>query len=100
MRQAKRPAIEKKQGVAVSSGIWPWIAIIAVIIAAAVIRGQLLSVPFERDEGEYAYISQQMLKGVPPYISAYSMKLPGIYVVYAMIMSVFGQTQTGVHLGL
>ena len=100
MRQAKRPAIEKKQGVAVSSGIWPWIAIIAVIIAAAVIRGQLLSVPFERDEGEYAYIAQQMLKGVPPYISAYSMKLPGIYVVYAMIMSVFGQTQTGVHLGL
>ena len=100
MRQAKRPAIDKERGVAVSSGIWPWVAIIVVIIAAAVIRSQLLSVPLERDEGEYAYIAQQMLKGVPPYVSAYSMKLPGIYVVYAMIMSVFGQTQTGIHLGL
>jgi hypothetical protein len=71
-----------------------------VIIAAAVIRGRLLSVPFERDEGEYAYIAQQMLKGVPPYVSAYSMKLPGIYVVYALIMTLFGQTHTGIHLGL
>lgn len=100
MRQAKRPAIDKKQDVVVSSGIWPWVAIIGVIIAAAVIRGQLLSIPFERDEGEYAYIAQQMLKGVPPYVSAYSMKLPGIYVVYALIIAVFGQTHTGIHLGL
>ncbi len=80
--------------------IWPWIAIVAVIITAAVIRSRLLSVPFERDEGEYAYIAQQILKGVPPYVSAYSMKLPGIYVVYALIMTLFGQTHTAVHLGL
>jgi len=100
MRQAKRPAIDKKQDVAALYDIWPWVAIIAVIIAAAVIRGRLLSVPFERDEGEYAYIAQQMLKGVPPYVSAYSMKLPGIYVVYALIMTLFGQTHTGIHLGL
>ncbi|MGD1041947.1 MAG: glycosyltransferase family 39 protein [Sedimentisphaerales bacterium] len=100
MRQAKKPAIDEEQGVAVSSRIWPWVAIIVVIIAAAVIRGRLLSVPFERDEGEYAYIAQQILKGVPPYVSAYSMKLPGIYVVYALIMTLFGQTHTGIHLGL
>jgi hypothetical protein len=100
MRRAKRPAVDKEQGVAVSSRIWPWVAIIVVIIAAAVIRGRLLSVPLERDEGEYAYIAQQMLQGVPPYISAYSMKLPGIYVVYAAIMAVFGQTHTAIHLGL
>ena len=100
MRQAKMPAIDKKQGVIALYDIWPWVAIIVVIIAAAVIRGQLLSIPFERDEGEYAYIAQQMLKGVPPYVSAYSMKLPGIYVVYALIISVFGQTHTAVHLGL
>ena len=91
---------EKKRGISAVSVIWPWVAIIGVIVAAAAIRSQLLSVPFERDEGEYAYIAQQMLKGVPPYVSAYSMKLPGIYVVYAMIMAVFGQTHTAVHLGL
>jgi 4-amino-4-deoxy-L-arabinose transferase-like glycosyltransferase len=80
--------------------IWPWIAILMVIIAAVVIRSRLLSIPFERDEGEYAYIAQQMLNGIPPYVSAYSMKLPGIYIVYALIMAVFGQTHTAVHLGL
>jgi 4-amino-4-deoxy-L-arabinose transferase-like glycosyltransferase len=100
MKQTKSRDNEEKQVTVCFSRIWPWVAIIVVIIAAAVIRGQLLSIPLERDEGEYAYIAQQMLKGVPPYISAYSMKLPGIYVVYAMIMSVFGQTQTGIHLGL
>ena len=100
MKQTKSRDNEEKQVTVCFSRIWPWVAIIGVIIAAAVIRGRLLSVPLERDEGEYAYIAQQMLNGVPPYVSAYSMKLPGIYVVYAMIMSVFGQTQTGIHLGL
>lgn len=100
MGQTKESAIDKKPAVAARFNIWPWVAIIGVIIAAVVIRGRLLSVPFERDEGEYAYIAQQMLKGIPPYISAYSMKLPGIYVVYALIMTLFGQTHTGIHLGL
>ncbi|MGA2679166.1 MAG: glycosyltransferase family 39 protein [Sedimentisphaerales bacterium] len=100
MGQTKSRDNEEKQVTVCLSRIWPWVAIIAVIIAAAVIRSRLLSVPFERDEGEYAYIAQQMLKGVPPYISAYSMKLPGIYVVYALIMTLFGQTHTGIHLGL
>lgn len=100
MGQTKSRDNEEEQVTVCLSRIWPWVAIIAVIIAAAVIRSRLLSVPFERDEGEYAYIAQQMLKGVPPYISAYSMKLPGIYVVYALIMTLFGQTHTGIHLGL
>jgi Dolichyl-phosphate-mannose-protein mannosyltransferase len=100
MGQTKSRDGEEKQVTVCLSRIWPWVAIIAVIIAAAVIRSRLLSVPFERDEGEYAYIAQQMLKGIPPYISAYSMKLPGIYVVYALIMTLFGQTHTGIHLGL
>ena len=100
MSQAKSPAVDKEQNAGAFYDIWPWIVIVAVIIAAAVIRGRLLSIPLERDEGEYAYTAQQMLKGIPPYISAYSMKLPGIYVVYALIIAVFGETHTAVHLGL
>ncbi len=91
------PAYNKKIHFA---DVWPWIAILAVIIAAGFIRFRLLSVPLERDEGEYAYIAQQMLKGVPPYISAYSMKLPGIYIIYAVLMTIFGQTVSGIHFGL
>jgi len=78
---------------------WCTLAIIVfgVIIA---IRIRLLGTPLERDEGEYAYAGQLMLQGIPPYKLAYSMKFPGTYAAYALIMSIFGQTIFGIHLGL
>lgn len=82
------------------SNLWYWAVLAMIIIGAAIIRGRLLAMPLERDEGEYAYIAQMMLKGIPPYLSAYSMKLPGIYAVYALIFMVFGQTDKAIHLGL
>ncbi len=100
MGKNKNQVIPPAQASVLPANSWAWVMILFVIIATAIIRGRLLSVPLERDEGEYAYIAQQMLQGVPPYVSAYSMKLPGIYVVYAMIIAIFGQTQTGIHLGL
>jgi hypothetical protein len=60
----------------------------------------MLDVPLERDEGEYAYAAQLLLQGIPPYEQVYSMKLPGIYVAYAGVLAVLGQTHTGIHLGL
>lgn len=74
--------------------------LLAVILFTAAIRVRLLDVPFERDEGEYAYAGQLMLQGVPPYLHVYNMKLPGIYAAYALILAVFGQTHTGIHMGL
>src|SRR5207245_3315205 len=41
-----------------------------------------------------------MLQGIPPYKLAYNMKFPGSYAAYAVMMSIFGQTITGIHLGL
>lgn len=78
----------------------PWIVILIIIIAAGAIRLHLLEVPFERDEGEYAYAGQLILQGIPPYDQAYNMKMPGIYAAYAVIMSLLGQTHSGIHLGL
>src|SRR6266511_1996231 len=80
------------------SGCW----ILAIIVFGLVIaiRIRLLGVPLERDEGEYAYAGQLILQGVPPYTLAYNMKFPGTYAAYAAIMSIFGQTITGIHLGL
>jgi len=63
------------------------------------IRIRLLNLPLERDEGEYAYAGQLMLHGIAPYKLAYNMKFPGTYAFYAMIMSLFGQTTVGIHLG-
>jgi hypothetical protein len=79
-------------------GWWILAAIVFGVVIA--IRIRLLGIPLERDEGEYAYAGQLILQGVPPYKLAYNMKFPGTYAAYAAIMSVFGQTVAGIHLGL
>jgi hypothetical protein len=55
--------------------------------------------PLERDEGEFAYLGQLMLQGIPPYKLAFNMKLPGTYAAYAGIMGLFGQSPAGIHFG-
>lgn len=77
-----------------------WVIFAVTATIAALIRIRLLGLPLERDEGEYAYAGQLMLQGIPPYQFAYNMKFPGTYAAYALIMSIFGQTTVGVHLGL
>src|SRR5437870_12086927 len=77
-----------------------WIFLAAIVLGLVIaIRIRLLNVPLERDEGEYAYAGQLMLHGIAPYKLAYNMKFPGTYAFYAMIMSLFGQTTVGIHLG-
>lgn len=75
-----------------------WGIVILSILFVAAIRVRLLDIPLERDEGEFAYMGQLILQGVPPYSLAYNMKLPGVYVSYALIMTVFGQTPSGIYL--
>ena len=77
-----------------------WAILAAIIAASFLLRLQVMDIPFERDEGEYAYAAQLLLDGVPPFKEAYNMKFPGIYAVYAAILFIFGQTHTGVHLAL
>ena len=77
-----------------------WLVAAGVFGLVVAIRIRLLGIPLERDEGEYAYAGQLILQGVPPYTLAYNMKFPGTYAAYAVIMSIFGQTITGIHLGL
>lgn len=76
------------------------VAAIVVFLLVVAIRVRLLAIPLERDEGEYAYAGQLMLEGVPPYKLAYNMKFPGTYAAYAIVMAIFGQTTTAIHLGL
>ncbi|HWX15275.1 MAG TPA: glycosyltransferase family 39 protein [Chthoniobacterales bacterium] len=77
-----------------------WVLAATVLGLTIAIRIRLLGIPLERDEGEYAYAGQLMLQGIPPYRLAYNMKFPGTYAAYAVIMSIFGQTITGIHMGL
>jgi hypothetical protein len=76
-----------------------WLLAMSVVVLVIAIRIRLLGIPLERDEGEYAYAGQLMLQGIPPYKLAYNMKFPGTYAAYALIMSIFGQSIFGIHLG-
>ena len=80
--------------------VFAWVIFLTVLAGAVLARIHLLGLPLERDEGEYAYTGQLLLQGIPPYQSAYSMKFPGTAVAYALLMSIFGETGRGIHLGL
>lgn len=95
-----RERIDYKERQLIISDKFGWLIITILIMLIAIIRLRLLQTPLERDEGEYAYIGQLILQGIPPYLLAYSMKLPGIYFIYALAMAIFGQTIAGIHLGL
>jgi hypothetical protein len=73
--------------------------LLAIILFTSAIRFRLLDVPLERDEGEYAYGGQLILQQLPSDAPLCNIK-PGIYAVYALIQSVFGQSSRSIHLGL
>jgi hypothetical protein len=77
-----------------------WLLLGATVIVVLAARIRLLGLPLERDEGEYAYTGQLLLQGIPPYQLAYSMKFPGTSVAYALLMSIFGDSITAIHVGL
>ncbi len=86
-----RPAVSEK---------WVWLALAVIVVCYAAIRIRLLSMPLERDEGEYTYTGQLILQGIPPFTLSYNMKAPGIYYAYALVMALFGQNVIGIHVGL
>ena len=78
--------------------LWTFVAI-AIIALVSLGRALHLNFPLERDEGEFGYIAQQLLHGVPVFLSAYTQKLPGAYYMYALFLMMFGQSTLGIHLG-
>ena len=77
-----------------------WLGLLVILVFNFCLRWHLRELPLERDEGEYAYAGQLILQGVPPYQLAWNMKFPGVYFAYATLMPVFGESASGIHLGL
>jgi len=80
-----------------------YLSLIAVVILGLTcfVRFRFLGVPLERDEGEYAYMAWQLLlNGALPYTETISLKLPGIHFVYVIILAIFGETPSSIHLAL
>lgn len=78
----------------------PEIALFIGMLIILLLRSRVSGMPFERDEGEFAYMGQLILKGLMPYTDAYNMKLPGTYLMYALIIKIFGATPAGIHTGV
>jgi hypothetical protein len=72
----------------------------AIVVASALVRLRIAALPLERDEGEYAYLGQLILRGEWPYVAAHNMKLPGVYYAYAAILSVLGETDVAIRVAL
>ena len=96
-KKAKGPAIRKETELPRALA---WALVSAAVLFSAIIHIRLLHIPLERDEGEFAYMGQLILHGIPPYKLGYNMKMPGIYAAYALAMALFGKTIAGVHIGL
>ncbi len=67
--------------------------VVVVVVIGAALRINLLDVPLERDEGEYAYLGQRLLQGEAPWVHAWNMKLPGASLAYALMMALFGHNR-------
>ncbi|BDS12615.1 ArnT family glycosyltransferase [Aureispira anguillae] len=79
---------------------WDIILVSALVLFVLLVRFNLLSVPFERDEGGFAYMAYQMLEGKTLYSEIYEIKPPLLYLLYALFISVFGHSIEGIHMGL
>ena len=69
------------------------------LLFTSYVRWRYLRLPLERDEGEFGYIAQNILRGASPF-EAYIYKLPGVPYAYALFMILFGQTAAAIHIAL
>lgn len=69
-----------------------------VILVTALVRLPLINIPFERDEGEYAYIAWRMNHGEVPYRDWVDQKPPAIFWVYRAAFALPLAPVTAIHL--
>src|ERR1051326_1401846 len=74
------------------------LALAAIVVATAALRFPLLNVPFERDEGEYAYIAWRLGHGELPYRDWVDQKPPAIFWVYRFALALPIKAIPSVHL--
>lgn len=73
------------------------VALLAVLAFSLCLRGLVVDLPLERDEGQYGYIAWRWLDGALPYVDSFDQKPPAVYLVYAAAFSIFGVSPEGLH---
>ena len=66
---------------------WTILSVAIIVFLTAAIRVPLLGVPFERDEGEYAYIAWRLGHHELPYRDWIDQKPPGIFWIYRLALN-------------
>lgn len=94
------PAAEPPQPSTPSFWTWDIFVLGGLLLFVLLVRLNLLGVPFERDEGGFAYIAYQMMQGQELYVDLYEIKPPLLYMTYALFISLFGHSVEGIHTGL
>jgi 4-amino-4-deoxy-L-arabinose transferase-like glycosyltransferase len=72
--------------------------LLLILVLGFSLRMSFLHEPFDRDEGVYAYIGQEILRGGLPYRDVLDIKPPGIYYIYAMGIALFGETTEAIRI--
>jgi hypothetical protein len=70
---------------------------LSIAALALLIHLPLIDLPFERDEGEYAYIAWRMDFGEVPYLDWFDQKAPGVFWAYRLALALPGDPVTAVH---
>ena len=96
-RPRRKPQKPPQEGTGVPRALL--LASLLSLLVVLAIRIRFLDLPFERDEGEYAYGAQVLLRGGLPFRDFYTLKLPGAHAAYAPALLLFGETVTAVRLG-
>ncbi len=82
-----------------SNNTYYYIGLAAVLLLIFIIRSNFVNVPFERDEGAYAYSGKITLNGAVPFKDIGSQRLPGVFYCYAVMVTIFGYTLKSLHVG-
>jgi 4-amino-4-deoxy-L-arabinose transferase-like glycosyltransferase len=70
--------------------------LLGVAALAAALRAPVAALPFERDEGGYAYIAQRWAAGDVPYRDVFDQKPPAVFAFYAAAFAAGGETPAAV----
>jgi hypothetical protein len=73
------------------------IVLFLLTLCTVVVRLPDINMPLERDEGEYAYAAQEILRGGMPYRDTFCQKPPIIFLWYLSSLILFGQSVWGIH---
>jgi hypothetical protein len=71
--------------------------LVLVIVFSIALRAGIDSIPLDRVEGEYAYVAQRWLAGELPYRDTAAQSPPGMYVAYAMLFALGGDSIRAIH---